>query len=83
MADSNMSCTNSATVLVENSDEPSKILCICCAELELELERTKIELRAAQSSNKAATTGCNGSYSDLNFQTDSVKSETTVNTAQT
>jgi hypothetical protein len=76
MADSNMSCTNSATVLVENSGEPSKILCICCAELELGLERTNIELRAAQSSNKAATMGYNGSYSDLNFQTDSVKLET-------
>jgi hypothetical protein len=75
MADSNVTCTKSAAVLVDISGEPSEILCISCAELELELERTKIELRAAQSSNKAATTGCNGCYSESNLQTDSVKLE--------
>lgn len=71
-----MSCTNSAAVLFDNNREPSKILCICCAELKLELERIKIELRATQYSNKAATKGCNGSYSYLIFQTESVKLET-------
>jgi hypothetical protein len=76
MADSKMSCTNSAAVLFDNNREPSKILCICCAELKLELERIKIELRATQYSNKAATKGCNGSYSYLIFQTESVKLET-------
>jgi hypothetical protein len=39
---------NSATVLVANNGELSEITCICCAELELELERTRIELRSTQ-----------------------------------
>jgi hypothetical protein len=40
--------TNSASVLVANIDESSEITCICCAELELELEKTRIELRSTQ-----------------------------------
>jgi hypothetical protein len=41
-------CINSATVLVTNNGEPSEITCISCAELELELERTRIKLRSTQ-----------------------------------
>jgi hypothetical protein len=39
---------NTATVLVANNGEPIKIMCICCAELELELQKTQIELRSTQ-----------------------------------
>jgi predicted AlkP superfamily phosphohydrolase/phosphomutase len=35
----------SCTVLVTNNGEPSVVTCICCAELELELEKTRIEHR--------------------------------------
>jgi hypothetical protein len=42
------SCINRATVLITNKGEPSETTCICCAELELELERTRIELRSTQ-----------------------------------
>jgi hypothetical protein len=35
---------NSATILVDKYEEASEITCICCAELEL--ERTRIELRS-------------------------------------
>jgi hypothetical protein len=38
----------SATISVASSGEPSKITCICCAELELALERTQTELRSTQ-----------------------------------
>jgi hypothetical protein len=48
MADHKLDSINSATVLVANNGEPCKITCICCAELELELERTRIELRSTQ-----------------------------------
>jgi hypothetical protein len=36
----------SATVLGTNNEELSVVTCISCAELELELEKTKIELRS-------------------------------------
>jgi hypothetical protein len=39
---------NSAAALADKYDEPSKITCICCAELKLESEKTRIELRSAQ-----------------------------------
>jgi hypothetical protein len=39
---------NTAAVLVANNGEPSEIACICCTELELELEKTRIELRSTQ-----------------------------------
>jgi hypothetical protein len=43
MADGKVSCSNDAEVLVEYSGKQNSIMCITCAELEL--ERTRIELR--------------------------------------
>jgi hypothetical protein len=48
MADRFAGVVNSSTVLVTNNSEPSVVACICCAELELELEKTRIELRSTQ-----------------------------------
>jgi hypothetical protein len=56
MADSKMNSANSAPVIVNNSEKWSDILCFSCAELDLELEKTRIELRATQQLNKTKLT---------------------------
>jgi hypothetical protein len=56
MVDTKMNHANSAPVIVNNSEKSSDILCISCAELDLELEETRIELRATQQFNKAKLT---------------------------
>jgi hypothetical protein len=48
MADCIRDGINSAAALADRYDEPSEITCICCAELELELEKTRTELRSGQ-----------------------------------
>jgi hypothetical protein len=42
------SCINRSGILFTNNGEQSETTCICCAELELELEWTQIELRSTQ-----------------------------------
>jgi hypothetical protein len=39
---------SSATDLIDKYDKPSEITCICFAELEVELEKTRTELRTTQ-----------------------------------
>jgi hypothetical protein len=48
MADRKDGCCNSTTILVANTGKSSEILCISCAELELELKKTQIELRSTE-----------------------------------
>jgi hypothetical protein len=67
MADGKVRCTNDAEVLVDNSGERSTILCICCAELELELERTRIELRATLSELNSMKLAVKLLYADSNM----------------
>jgi hypothetical protein len=42
MAEGTDGASNSAVNLIANNEEKSKIMCICCAELELELEKLEL-----------------------------------------
>jgi hypothetical protein len=59
-----VSCSNDAEVLADNSGKQSSILCICCAELELELKRTRIETREALSELKSMKMAAKLLYAD-------------------
>jgi hypothetical protein len=64
MADGKVSCLNDAEVLADNSGKQSSILCICCAELELELESTRIKLREALSELNSMKMAAKHLYAD-------------------